>query len=345
MILNETVIREILSNNYNLGEMISTTPLDSGHESDNAKVTTKRGEYVIKCFSQEPEGLRETIFLQKLLFSKGVKLPQPIMTVTDDFVVEYSPTETIAIQSFISGEAVADRFKTPEKMFKQMSWFGKYLGEFHFLSKSITETEIRQKIAREDFFDLTTGMNWVKEQYDNADTQLPQHEKNDLILKEFVIYLKEIEEIFSSNLIKGIIHSDLKPGDFFVENNEFTGILDFNGAFYSYLINELGTWVMYTSLYKPENKEHFQNFIKPYLKHSEIPIEELKFIPILLKGRAFIQYFYFAYRIYNNITQGLDEGETNMDGFEDGIRLVENSLEIPKNYFFDLTQQVQNKSS
>jgi len=163
-----------------------------------------------------------------------------------------------------------------------------------------------------------------------------------MVLKEFEIYLKEMDELFKSNLTKGIIHHDLKPGDFFTEQNKFTGILDLNGAGYSYLINELGTWVMYTSLYKPENTIHLKNFIKSYLEHSKIPIEELKFIPLLLKSRTFVQFFYFAYRCFNNITQGLGEGETNMQGFEDGISLVESSLKIPKNYFFDFAQQVLN---
>jgi len=340
MILGNALVEEIIERHYNLGEIEAINHLESGHESDNVKVTTDRGEYVIKYFSREPEGVRENIILQDLLFSKGVKLPQPIKTVTDDLVVEYSPTETIAIQSFIPGEDIVDRYKDPEKMYALMSWFGKHLGGFHFLSKTITESEIRQRIKRESFFDRTSGLRWVKEQYKKADTILPQHERNKTILKEFEVYLKEVEEIFTNNLSLGIVHTDLKPGDFFVENNELTGILDFNGASYSYLINELGTWVMYTSFYKSVNKIPFQNFIKSYLENSEIPIQELKFIPIFLKGRAFVQYFYYAYRNYNNITQGLGEGETNIQGFEKGISLVERSLNIPTTYFYNLALQV-----
>ncbi len=339
MILDKPFVEEIVSQYYSLGKINTITSLESGHESDNVKISTTKGDFVLKYFPRESGGIIETLILQDLLISKEVKLPKPIKTTDGNLVVEYSPTETITVQSFIPGQAIVFR-DNRVKMYSLMPWFGKHLGEFHFRSNSIQESEIRKSITREDFFDLTSGLDWVKEQYNKADTQIPSHEKNQMVLKEFEIYLEEMEEIFSSNLTKGIIHSDLKPGDFFAENNELTGILDFNGAFYSYLINELGTWTMYTSLYKLENKVHFQNFIKPYLEHSKIPIGELKFIPILLKGRSFIQYFYFAYRSYNNITQGLDEGETNMQGFEDGIRLVENSLEIPKTYFLDLAQQV-----
>ena len=90
MILTNALVKEVIKKNYNLGEIKSITPLESGHESDNAKVITDKGEYVIKSFTRKPENLREIIFLQTLLHSKGVKLPQPIKTVTNDFVVEYS---------------------------------------------------------------------------------------------------------------------------------------------------------------------------------------------------------------------------------------------------------------
>lgn len=246
MILDNTLVKEIFKRNYDLGEIISLNPLESGHESDNVKVTTEKGEYVLKYFPRESESFRETMILQDLLFTKGVKLPQLIKTITNEFAVKYSPTETIAIQSFIPGQAIVFRDEDPDKMFSLMNWFGKHLGEFHFISKSIKESELRKRITREDFFDLTTGMQWVKKQYDQAETTLPAHKKNELILQEFEVYLKEMNDLFSNNMSQGIIHSDLKPGDFFVENNELTGILDFNGASYSYLINELGSCILHS---------------------------------------------------------------------------------------------------
>jgi Ser/Thr protein kinase RdoA (MazF antagonist) len=339
MILDSKLVEEIIKENYSLGKIISINPLESGHQSDNVKVTTEKGEYVVKYFPQESASLVESMILQDLLFSKGVKLPQPIKTVSNDFFVEFSETETIAIQSFIRGEDIVDRDNDPEKMYSLMSWFGKHIGEFHCLSSSIDKAELRKRIKRKDFFDLSGGTNWIKEQYDNADTILPDHPMNDKILEEFETYLKEIDALYKSNLSLGIIHTDLKPGDFFVENGELTGILDFSGAFYSFIISELGTWIMYTSLYKPENKIHFETFIKSYLESSKIPMHELKFIPVFLKGRAFVQFFYFAYRIHNNITQGLGEGETNFEGFEHGIELVETATKIESTYFFDLAQQ------
>jgi len=96
---------------------------------------------------------------------------------------------------------------------------------------------------------------------------------------------------------------------------------------------------MYTNLYEPGTEENFKDFIIPYLEHSKVPIEELKYIPLFFKKRAFVQYFYFAYRVHNNITQGLEEGETNIQGFEDSLLFIETSLNLDKNYFYDLAYQ------
>ncbi|NHJ49358.1 MAG: phosphotransferase [Asgard group archaeon] len=340
MILTNQLVKEIIKNNYNLGDLVSICLLESGHESDNVKITSEKGDFVVKYFPREPDNIRESFILQDLLFSKGIKLAKPIKTKSDDFVVEYSPTETIVVQSFVNGEAIVFRDVDPEKMFNLMRWFGKHLGEYHFLSKSINESEIRTRITREDFYDRSSGLDWLKEQYSKAGTQLPSHDKNEYVLKEFEKYLKEMDEIFNSNLSLGIVHTDLKPGDFFVESDKLTGILDFNGAFYTYLMSELGTWIMYTSLFKPENKVYFQDFIKPYLEHSKIPLEELRYLPAFFKERAFVQFFYFAYRIHNNITQGLSEGETNIEGFEDGIDLVEACTSIESDYFYKLAKEI-----
>jgi Ser/Thr protein kinase RdoA (MazF antagonist) len=340
MTFTKQLAEEIINSKYDLGEKITISSLESGHESDNFKISTEQGDYVLKYFPRESKGIIESFILQDLLFSQGVKLAKPIKTKSGDFVVEYSSTETLAVQSFVNGSAIVFRDVDPEKMFTLMSWFGQHLGEFHYLSKSIKESKIRERIKREDFYDRSSGLNWIKEQYNNSNTLLPEHSKNEFVLKEFEKYLKEMGEIFNSSLALGIIHSDLKPGDFFVENDKLTGILDFNGAFYSYLMSELGTWVMYTSLYKPENKTYFQNFIKPYLDYSKTPVEELKYLPVFFKGRGFVQFFYFAYRICNDITQGLDEGESNFDGFEDGIKLVESTASIDSNYFYNLALDI-----
>ena len=332
-------IKELIQKKYDLGEIISITNLESGHESDNISIKTTKGKFVLKFFSKDIEDLQESIILQELLLAKGVKLPHPIKTRNNELAIKSDLSKVIAIQSYVPGEAITTR-DNKGKMFSLMSWFGKNLGEFHYLSKSITNEEIKSRIKRKEFFDQTSGLKWMIKIFENAEEIIPKHEKSKQILKEFKIYLTETERLFKSKITQGIIQSDIKPGDFFAENKALTGILDFNNCFYTYLMNELGTWIMYTSLYKPENKNFFQDFIKSYLEHSKVPISELKYIPLFLKGRAFVQFFYFAYRIFNGITQGLEEGETNMDGFQDGIDLVEQSLKIHPDYFYDLASSI-----
>jgi len=110
------------------------------HESDNFKVLTDTVDYVVKYFSQKPERMREIMVLNDILYSKGVKLPKPIKTITNDLVVEYSSSETIVIQSFKLGKEICDRFDNPkEKMYNLMSWFGEQIGRLHYITKSMSQ--------------------------------------------------------------------------------------------------------------------------------------------------------------------------------------------------------------
>jgi hypothetical protein len=72
------------------------------------------------------------------------------------------------------------------------------------------------------------------------------------------------------------------------------------------------------------------------LKFSHLRVEELKYVRLFLMRRALVQYYYFAYRIDNNITQGLSEDETNLEGFEDGINFVEATENLPSDYFYKI---------
>jgi Ser/Thr protein kinase RdoA (MazF antagonist) len=342
--LSEENVKKIITDFYDLGEIISIIPLESGHESDNVKFSTPEGDFVLKLhFYPQLDGIRDKMNTHDLLHEAGVKVPIPINTRKKDFVAKYDKENLLVVHTFISGEPI---YREDEKtMFSWMKWFGKQFGIFHKKSKNIPLEKIKQRVKNKDMDSISPPPgDWVLDRYKERNSILPEHEKNEKILKDFVQFLKIVRELDMSSFTAGLTHGDIFPGNFFKKNEELTGILDF-GASYECLVSDLGTWVMYTSLYKPENRDYLKNFIKPYLKYSEIPIEELKIVPLLLKSRAYLQYFYFAFRIHNNITQGLEEEELkdaskhNWKGFTDGIYLVETANDLDNNYFYDLAIQ------
>ena len=177
---------------------------------------------------------------------------------------------------------------------------------------------------------------------EEAFVMFPEHEKNEWIKESFGIWKKRACRILEhARLSKGIIQGDLKPGDIFIENDELTGIIDFGASSYDYFMSELGSWSYYTRLHDTKAKQKFKEFILPYLNRSTIPIDELKSLPFFIETRGYDQIFYFAYRLFHNITQGLDEDddEGNMVGYIDGIDLIKSAVGLDQDYFYDLANE------
>ncbi len=343
--LSEEIVREIIDENYDLGEILSITPLESGHESDNVKFSTKKGDFVLKLYVYPNlDQFQDRMNEYELLHEYGVKVPIPIKNKKKVFVTSYDEKNLLVVLTFISGEPI---YREDEPlMYSWMKWFGKQFGIFHNKSKQIPFELYKQKMKNGESYELPLPPgDWILQLYNEREFLLPEHDKNKEIIEAFEQFLVDVEESDLSQLTTGIAHGDMMPGNFLKKNEELKGILDFGGGYYS-LMADIGRWLMYTKLYKPEVKNYFKDFILPYLEHSEIPVKELKSLTLFLRSTAYLQYFYYAYRIHNNITQGLEEDELedsevyNWRGFNDGIKFVEIFSKIDNNYFYDLATQV-----
>ena len=334
-ILSVSFIEEIFVKHYNLGKIDFITPLESGFQSDNAKVATETGIYVVKLLHQSTEDAQDNMVIYDVLTSYGVKTAKPIKTISNDFAISLNSNQSLVVQSFVPGKPVFREDK--EQMYEKMSWYGEQIGIFHRISNNIPLELIEQRIKSKKYF-----VDSIKERIissEEAFAIFPEHEKNKWVKESFGRWKKEAYRILEhAKLSKGIIHGDLKPGDLFIENGKLTGIIDFGASGYDYFMSELGSWSMYTRLYDTKVKERFKQFILHYLNQSKIPIEELKSLPFFIETRGYDQIFYFAYRLFHNITQGLDEGddEGNMVGYVDGIELVESAAKLDQDYFYDL---------
>ena len=340
--LDTSTVEQIIEEFYDLGEILDISPLDSGHESDNVKVSSKKGDYVLRLhFYPQYDYIEVRMKIHELLHEYGVKVPTPIKTRDDNYIAKLDDNNLLVLMTFISGDPIFREDK--EKMFKWMSWFGKQFGIFHFNSKKISLDLYKQKIGIGDIakHQLPPG-SWVMDRYNERDTLLPKHEKNSEIISGFEEFLETIEKSDFSELTMGVVHEDMMPANFFKKGNELMGILDF-GCNYSYLITDIGTWIFYTKLYKPELKQNYLDFILPYLEYSKIPVEELKNLTLFLISRAYLQFFYFAFRVINNITQGYDDEEDpieeNRKSFEKAIPFVQLVTSIDSDYFYDIAIQ------
>lgn len=88
--LSEDTVNQIVNNNYDLGEILHITPLESGHESDNIKFSTNKGDYVLKLyFYPRLDQIEKRMKVLELLNEYGVKVPIPIKTNKNNFVAKF----------------------------------------------------------------------------------------------------------------------------------------------------------------------------------------------------------------------------------------------------------------
>jgi Ser/Thr protein kinase RdoA (MazF antagonist) len=158
------------------------------------------------------------------------------------------------------------------------------------------------------------------------------------VKEQFNQWSTEFRQTNLSALTKSITHGDVGPKDFFFENGEFTGIMDFNAAEPGYLLSDIVSMMMYCEIFRPNRIDYFQIFMKNYLKTAPILVDELKWLHLLLKARWFLQIFYHQYRYQERIVQGLDSesNEENLVGVNDGIEFLKVTNQFPRNYFYRL---------
>jgi len=314
------------------------TPLESGFQSDNAKVTAETGVYVIKLLHQSADYAHDNMVIHDILASHGVKTAKPIKTISDDFAISLDQSLSLVVQSFVPGKPLFRENK--EQIYGKIGWYGEQIGVFHRISKSIPLELIQQRIRRKEYF--TDSINERIESSEEAFAILPEHEKNEWVKDRFERWKRKAYRILDhAKFSKGVVQGDLKPGDILIEDGKLTGIIDFWSSSYDYFMSELGSWSYYTGLYDTKVTKKFKQFILNYLDHSKISIEELRSLPFFIETRGYDQIFYFAHRLFHRITQGLeeDDSEGNVVGYVDGIDLVESAVKLDQNYFYDLANE------
>ena len=74
MIFTEEVVEEFLKE-YKLGILLQMTKLESGFESDNVKIITESGDFVMRVMYQTPNRVYDTMKIFNTLVVNGIKMP------------------------------------------------------------------------------------------------------------------------------------------------------------------------------------------------------------------------------------------------------------------------------
>ena len=320
MIFSENEIVDILRY-YDVGSLVKFKgKLDNGFQSENFHILTERGDFVVRVIYDTEINIKVCMRVYEYLARNGIKTPNPMRTKENALLLSYK-RQFVVIQTFLEGSYESN----VRKINQLLPFFGKKLGEIHYISKRMVE-ELGKEIFIRDEDTIASVRNMARRYM----------VKDDYVYKQYKEWEKEIEMLPAHLLTKAVIHGDIGPKDFFFKNGTFTGIIDFNDAGYDYLLFDIAPMMMYCELFYQKRIENYVRFVHAYLEESPIKKEEFKWIYLILKTRWLGQIFYHQYRYVEGITRGSITGkrEENLQGVKDGMHFLKILENFSYNDFF-----------
>ena len=163
--------------------------------------------------------------------------------------------------------------------------FGKTVGKMHALAKNYSAKTSRR-------YEFQPSLD-IKHMLKDEEEDLVE-----IIKKHF----QEVENLPKGKDEYGLVHGDLHSGNFFVDNNKVSAILDFDRTCYKWFISELAVSLFYPLYATQLNKDKEQQtefakryvplFMKGYETANTLDKKWLEKIDIFIKVRHAILYMY-----------------------------------------------------
>jgi len=247
MRLNSKEIKEILEK-YSLGKLKSKKLI---YTSWNIvyKIQTEKGIYALKLIENKN---KKFLFKElKILNSIDSNIPinKPIKNLLEKEYLIFN-SNYILISKFLSGKNIK---KSDELSLKQINQLGYYLALIHKTKKikGIPKTNLYSKMK--SFFNK---INKTSQEY---------------ILYQKVIHLLEKYNFNKFKFRESLIHVDLHKGNFFIEKNQISTIMDFEEAYINPSIYDLGITMLDVCWENEElSKKRIKEFIKGYEENHKL---------------------------------------------------------------------------
>ncbi|MGM0508215.1 MAG: homoserine kinase [Fusobacteriota bacterium] len=268
--LKKNEIEKIIKD-YDLGKLEEYIGIKKGIMNTNYLIKTNKDKYILRILEGDVDETYERKELEYLSFLNQNGIPCP--NVLNDLFGRnhfYIKDKMAAVFSFLEGSEATD---IDENLLYE---FGKLLAKMHILSedKILKRTE---KIEMNYLYNIIIKdknklKNILNENYG------PIMEK-----------VKEVKKLEDLDLPNGIIHNDIFPDNIFVdENNNISGIIDFNDAMTENFIHDIAIvfnfWIF--SKYGEYKKECVDSFLKGYEKIRKLKEIERKTFHLSLDRAA-----------------------------------------------------------
>ncbi len=168
-----------------------------------------------------------------------------------------------------------DHFMNPDFLRE----YGKNIALMHKLTKGFEPTHKRYQFEDEDFIA-------------RADEFLPKEDK--IILERLNEVMEEISKLDKNEDNYGLIHTDVHPGNFYVDSNNAFTIFDFDDCCYKHFISDIAIVLFYTFFMVPDHKEGmeftFRHVMKGYKEVNQLPSSSVDNVGLFLQLRTIVIY-------------------------------------------------------
>ena len=263
-----TDISNILTHEYQLGEIASITRLKSGVSNENYKVVVDNGQYVVRVCHFEPQNQIKTM-IPFLEYAETTGYPAPRLVRTKTGAAYFGPeTEPVVVTTLVPGQAATDTDINENKL----ASLGASLANFHKINWSPV---LSPKTTN------TTYILNVYTQFVDADI-MPSDEVRQFmhILAEDYAYFSAAEtQVLFDSLPQGLIHNDVIPGNVLFDDDVVTSFVD---------LEEVGRGIMLLDIARVLNSWCFVNnqpaelrfaaFLRSYEENRPFTTDEIAMI-------------------------------------------------------------------
>lgn len=273
-------MKEVLSSIFGLN-LINKSKLP-GYESDNYKIETSKGKFVVKIYSTKIASLRLMQSESEILHYLGVNLPGyfqlPLKTLNGSFY-HIDRDKIYKVQSYLEGELFAKQKLNPTLIHS----LGSTLGKMHYVLQGYDDISIE---AQKTNWDL---------QYLPSISPLIKFLTDPFIRKIVDYYMLQFEmKVFPklNSLRKGIIHGDMNGLNILVTGNKVSGIIDFGDLCSSQNINDLAISLTYCLFQSKNYLSDTISMVQGFHKEFQLLEEEMNILYYLIAGRLCQILFY-----------------------------------------------------
>ncbi|MFX0174394.1 MAG: phosphotransferase enzyme family protein, partial [Candidatus Hodarchaeota archaeon] len=188
------------------------------------------------------------------LYENNIPVPKPLSS-KNSILVERVPAEVgyfnVIVLEKLPGNHI--NFQKPRAWNEKIIYqWGKIIGKMHRLSKKYTPKNVRR-------YDFNPTSSLVEEMIPN---------EPNLIKKKIIDIFQSLKSLPKTKDAYGLVHSDLHPGNFLIDDNVISGILDFDRTCYKWFISEIAIALYYPLYLSPLNtnkneQEDFSHYFLP----------------------------------------------------------------------------------